>query len=82
MGDRDRIFDRGPVKSNLISQELLQDLPRGESRIQLLPDKTMAELGLQCRSRPYGGQGSYNTDGLAASNDANVVQPRNLLSSF
>jgi hypothetical protein len=42
----------------------------------------MAELGLQCRTRPYGGQGSYNTDGLAASNDANAVQPRDLLSSF
>lgn len=33
MGDRDGIFDRGPVKSNLISQELLEDLLRGESRI-------------------------------------------------
>lgn len=45
-GDRDRIFDRGPVKSNLISQELLQDLPRGESRIQLLPDKDHGRIGV------------------------------------
>src|SRR5882757_3855941 len=81
--DRDGIFDRGPVKSHLISQEILQDLPRGESRIQLLPDKDHGRIGVtKCRSRPYGGQGSYNTDGLAASNYANAVQPRNLLSSF
>jgi hypothetical protein len=46
MGDRDGIFDRGPVKSNLISQELLQDLPRGESRIQLLPDKGHGRIGV------------------------------------
>ena len=45
-GDRDGNFDRGPVKSNLISQELLQDLPRGESRIQLLPDKDDGRIGV------------------------------------
>jgi hypothetical protein len=52
-------FDRGPVKSHEISQELLQDLPTGESRIQLSPDKDHgAELGLQSLwSRPYGVQG-------------------------
>ena len=41
----DGILDRGPVKSNLISQELLQDFPRGESRIQLLPDKPWQNWG-------------------------------------
>jgi hypothetical protein len=44
--DRDGNFDRGAVKSNQISQELLQDLPRGESRIQLLPDKGHGRIGV------------------------------------
>lgn len=45
-GTGTEIFDRGPVKSNLISQELLQDLPRGGSRIQLLPDKDDGRIGV------------------------------------
>jgi hypothetical protein len=44
--ERDGNFDRGAVKSNQISQELLQDLPRGESRIQLLPDKDHGRIGV------------------------------------
>jgi hypothetical protein len=65
--ERDGNFDRGAVKSNQISQELLQDLPRGESRIQLLPDKRQWQnWGYNLGLVPYSGQGSYNTDGLTA----------------
>jgi hypothetical protein len=77
MGDRDEIFDRGPVKSNLISHELSQDLPRGESRIQLLPDKDDGRIGVamsvsstrRAEELEYSGQ----------QHDANAVQPRNHL---
>jgi hypothetical protein len=50
MSERDGIFDRGPVKSNLFSQELTQDLPRGESRIGVtMSVSSTAEQGQQRR---------------------------------
>ena len=78
MGDRDGNFDRGPVKSNLISHELLQDLPRGESRIQLLPYEDHGRIGVAMSvSSIRRGIGVAIQVDWRRSNDANGVQPRN-----
>ena len=74
------ILIEGPVKSNLISHELLQDLPRGESRIQLLPDKDPWQ-NWGCNVGPYGASARVTTEYRwpwvgSQQNDANAVQPR------
>jgi hypothetical protein len=72
MGDRDGNFDRGPVKSNPISQELL---PRGESRIQLRPWQNWGcNVGLVHTARAQ--------TGVTIQMGCNDANAENILSSF